>query len=504
MRVQLPVRLGFGIQIRRIRIFSTGTAVNAVLLCSSAVFLLTGCRPVTAPKPPIATAPPIQVPPSHIGIPITVPMNLPQTAINNAIPQHIDADDYTVSINGGADNCGAGASIGYHVHRGTIALGGAGDTLTAQVDVAYNAIGRGRPKLVLVCGPLFSASCGRGEPEPHLHVGLAVEVGGVNQNWTPNVTFKPASVAPDGACKLTIFNFHVENNVADFARNAINGAANNTQTSVANAIDLPGKANKAWAFMEAPIKLAPSVWLSVHPQQIGIQQFVVTPSQITSGIYLKAMPAISFSDAAPAPDNKPLPPPEAVPASNAYFISVPASADYATINKQLQDALKLNAGGIRYPPTGNNYVTVTDADVYAYGQKAVVRLGLKVHGIFGKKAVLYLVGTPSYDTVRNIISFPDMDFTVESKNILVKIALWLEQNNLRDALRAKASYDISSMVNDAKQQMVSRLNQNIGPVSLNGTVDAINILGVYHDDANNSDKFTADLQTSGTLKVTVQ
>lgn len=431
-------------------------------------------------------------------------MSLPQSAINTSVPQHIDADDYTVSINGGADKChDNGYSIGYHVHRAPIILGGSGNTLSANTSVGYNAIGRARPPLPFgLCGPLFSASCGRGEPEPHLNVGLSVTVGGVNPSWTPNITFNPASVSPDGACKLTFFNIHVENKIADFARDEINRSAESAQSSVATAINLPDKARKAWTQLETPMKVAPTIWLTIHPQQIGIQPFVVTPRAITSGLYLQAMPVISDSAVAPAPDDNPLPPPAAVPASNSYFISVPVQADYSSLNKQIQDALKLQAGGIRYPPTGNNYLIVTGADVYAYGQKAVLRIELKVHGIFGKSAVLYLAGTPAFDTGRNIISFPDLDFTVDSKNILLKIAVWLEQNTLRDDLRSRATYDITHYVNEAKQRMLSELNQDVGPASLQGTVDAVNILGVYTDPGHN--QFSANLQTSGTLNVLVK
>jgi hypothetical protein len=432
-------------------------------------------------------------------------MSLPQNAINTAVPQHIDADDYTVSINGGADKCHTnGVSVGYHVHRDPIILGGSGDTLTANTSVAYNMVGRARwPPLPLdQCGPLAYGSCGRGEPEPHLNVGLSVSVGGVNPNWTPNVTFNPASVSPDGACKVTLANVHIEDKIADIARDEINKSAGSAQSGVANAIDLPGKAEKAWTELETPMKVAPSVWLAIHPQQIGIQPFVVTPSTISSGLYLQAMPVVSYSDVAPAPDNNPLPAPAAEPASNSYFISVPVQADYATLNKQIQDALKLQTGGIRYPPTGSNYLTVTGADVYAYGQKAVLRLELKVHGIFGPSAILYLAGTPTFDSARNIISFPDLEFTVDSKNILLKIAAWLEQNTLRDDLRSRATYDITQYVNDAKQKMLAELNQDVGPVSLKGTVDAVNILGVYTDPGHN--QFSANLQTSGTLSVLIK
>lgn len=468
------------------------------------IFALSACQTIRAPVPSETNAPPLAVQASHIAVPVTVSTLLPQSAINAAVPQRLDADDYTVKINGGADKChDNGASVGYHVHRDPIIISGAGNTLSAKTAVAYNVIGRAKPPLPFgACGPLFSGSCGRGEPEPRLKVGLSVTLGGINPDWTPNITFTPASVSPDGACKVAFFDYHIEDKIADLARNAINSSSAAAQSGVANAIDLPNKVSKAWKQLQTPIKLAPSVWLAIHPQQIGAQPFVVTPNTTTSGLFLQAMPTVSFSDAAPPTDNNPLPPPSAALPSNQYYISLPMQADYATLSKQIQAALKLQTAGIRYPPTGSNYLTVTGADVYGYGQKAVVRLELRVRGIFGARAVLYLLGTPAFDTNRNVISFPDLDFSVDSKNILLNLVAWLEQDKLRDDLRARATYDITEYVNKAKQTMVSELNQDVGIASLKGTVDAINLLGVYI--SPDQRQFTAQLQTSGTLNVEIK
>jgi hypothetical protein len=458
----------------------------------------TGCRHIYAPQPPGTITPPLQVQPSHIAVTATVPISVPQIALNNAIPQREDADDYTVSINGGADNCGSGASVGYHIHRDPIILSGVGNTLSAQTNIAYNAIGRGKPKLIFgICGPLFSASCGRGEPEPHLKVDLSASIDGINPNWTPKITFHPASVQPDGACKLSIFNVHVENNIAGFAQNAINNSEGNAQTGLANSLDLPEKANRAWRALESPIKVTPSVWLSVHPQEIGILPFTATPSAITAGMQLSALPVLQYGDQPPASDVQPLPTPKPLPASNSYFISMPVQTDYSIVEKSIEDALKIHNGGIRYPPTGKNYVTVTGVDVYAYGAAAVVRLDLKIHGIFGPSATVYLSGTPTFNTLTNTISFPDLDFTADSKNILLRIAIWLEQGAFRDDLRSRASFDLTPYVVQARRQVLKALNQDIGQITLFGTVDAVNILGVYTSPEDQT--FKAYLQTSGTI-----
>jgi hypothetical protein len=470
------------------------------------VFALIGCRHVYAPQPNPPTLPPAVVPVSHVSVAVSVPLSLPHDALNSNVPQRMDADDNTVSINGGADNCGSGASIGYHVQRGDIGISGSGNTLLAQSDVAYNLEGRGRERGcvlgVCACTFLINGSCGRGsDPEPHLALSASATLSGVDASWNPQVTVNPINVQANGACSLTILNIHIEDKLAGFVTDFYNNQRGTMQQDVITALNLPDKAAKAWAALQQPIKVGDSAWLSIHPVNIG-----VLPTQIGSaigtGVALEANPVLILQTTQPAADTGSLPPPASVQASNAFFVALTAQAPYSVIEKQLKDALKVGQGGTRYPPTGGNYVTVNDASVYAYGAKAVIRLDLKVHGIFGRKATLYLTGTPAFDSARNVISFPDLDFTVESKNILLRLAAWIEQDTLRNDLRGRATFNIDSYVMAARQTLLTSLNQSVGALTLQGNVNDLTVLGVYTSTTDQT--FKAVLQTSGTLNAVLK
>jgi Domain of unknown function (DUF4403) len=130
--------------------------------------------------------------------------------------------------------------------------------------------------------------------------------------------------------------------------------------------------------------------LKVHPQEVGIFPFVATPATISAGLQVVARPEVILASSSPPADNMPLPQPTTTPSSNAFFISFHVEADYAFINSQLRKAFKLDSGEVRYSPTGNDYLTVTGASVYAYGQRAVLRIDAFVSGFFGSKVTIYL------------------------------------------------------------------------------------------------------------------
>lgn len=215
---------------------------------------------------------------------------------------------------------------------------------------------------------------------------------------------------------------------------------------------------------------------------------------------LTAQPELIFSSVKPVADKSPLPAPSTVPSSNAFSIQLPVEAGYKFASEQIDEDLRVTTSGMRYPPTGNPYLTVTGAALYGYGTKAVLRVDGRVSGIFGKRVTVYLSGTPSFDSGTNTLSFPNLQFSLESHNLLLKIAAWLDQVNLQQDLRNRLVFDLSKQVGQKKAQLQAALNGSLGPVALAGSVNELTLLGVYSK--SDSGQFTALFRTNGTLNIT--
>ena len=484
------------------RFFSSNVATTrtfSLVTTVAAVLLTTGC-PHNVSAPVVPVAPPPAVSQSQVNLNVSLPTSVAQNALNNAVPKEAGADPYNVNINGGADNCGKGVSFGYHASRGPITLAPSGNSISAASQIDYWAKGRARSPC-FIAEPLIYGSCGVGEPLSGFSLTLKASFNGIDGNWNPQVSTSLADIHSTRDCNVTLVNINVTGHIRDGLANVINNALPSASQSLSSALNLRSKAQQGWNYLSTPIKLPQGFWLSIHPRAIGVFPLVGDASSLNFGLRLTAQPELLFTSTAPPSDSTPLPTPSAVPASNSFSIEMPIEASYSDISDQVNKDLLLSTHGIRYPPAGSNYLTVTGASLYAYGNKAVVRLDGDISGVFGKKVTVYLVGTPSYNSGSNILSFPDMDFSVESHNFLLKIAAWLEQDKLRDDLRTRLVFDISKYVQEAKTKMQAAMNQNIGNATLAGAVNQLNLLDVYSSPTDG--QFKVVLLTDGSLNITL-
>ena len=75
-----------------------------------------------------------------------------------------------------------------------------------------------------------------------------------------------------------------------------------------------------------------------------------------------------------------------------------------------------------------------------------------------KKGKLYLIGTPTYDPNTHVISFPDLEFDIRSRDAILKSAKWLFDKKLTTLLREKALYDLTEQLELARKEIETQLN----------------------------------------------
>ena len=170
--------------------------------------------------------------------------------------------------------------------------------------------------------------------------------------------------------------------------------------------------------------------------------------------------------------------PDATPATagNGFHLAVPVIAQTSVLTSQLRRALKLDEGGIRYPATGKYFVKPDAAELTAYGRQVVVRIHFKGSA----KGTLYLTGTPTWDGATNTLSVPDLDYTLETRNLLLKIAKWTEGARFRDDLRNRLRHrSRARRLRRARTLAEQALNRRAGIVQLTGSVTALRVAGLY-------------------------
>ena len=104
------------------------------------------------------------------------------------------------------------------------------------------------------------------------------------------------------------------------------------------------------------------------------------------------------------------------------------------------------------------------------------KIGVKISFSGKKKGTLFLIGTPNYNIEDKVLSFPDLDFDIKSKNLLLKSAKWLLNKKVKEKMVAAAVFNLDKELKRVKKQINTALNKEyMSKITLSGTIDKIDI-----------------------------
>lgn len=493
-------RQGFSVRPRKVaKSESPAGLPGRLFLLALALMGFPGCY--TAPKPVIPSGPLPAIPESHIGLSVQVPISVAHEVFNGTVKSSRDFDPFFLQLEEGADNCGKGVSAGYHVERSPFTLTGTGSALSAATLLHYQIQARARKPCLLDLQPFIYGSCGMDSEWPRMTMTITGSFAGIDQHWNPKVGLSLENPTPESACNINLVNTDVADRVRGIIADQFHDELPDVQKALTTAMQLPERVRQGWSALFAPMEFGPSMWLTIRPQQVGYVNTEVSSDVISARLQISAQPEVILSEGSPPAAPISLPPPSSVQPSDGFSLALPIEGDYREMASQVKKSLKIEEGGKRYPPTDTQYLTVQDATVEADGNSILLCLEVSVNGFWGSRTTLYLVGTPSYDVRHNVVSFPDLDFTVESRNLLAEIADRLSQTTVRNELREQLKFDLGRVVEDARSRLHRVLNQKVGDVELKGTVGNLDLLAVYVSPKKS--RFKTMMKASGTLTATV-
>jgi hypothetical protein len=341
-----------------------------------------------------------------------------------------------------------------------------------------------------------SGSCGKSEPRRRATESLTTQINTL-PNWTVVAKTKDTGIVTQDECAMGPLGVV---NLSDKLAAGFSGLGRALDGKLNEGLSgLRPRAESVWTLLSNPIQVDADTWLRVGPEMVSISAVQVSGDTLQLSGGLIAHPKIEIGRQ-PAAAKNPLPDatPNATPGGT-FDVYMPAQADYSAVEAALKQKLKIGSGGgLHYPPTGGHYLTPTDVTLYAYGQKAVFRVAFT--GI--AKGYAYLVGTPSFDVDTNLLSFPDLDYSPDTRKLALESIQWVDQDAFIRDLRARLVVDLADPLNQAKSKFSDALNHRYGNVQLAASISNLNLVSVYADP--NKRQFVAYFNMSGAVKATVQ
>lgn len=241
---------------------------------------------------------------------------------------------------------------------------------------------------------------------------------------------------------------------------------------VGNTIDLKKYVRQAWDLARRPVELSKdyNTWLVVVPTGFVMTPLVVKNNIIRSTIGLRGYTQTITSTTPPVIVPEPQLPDlqivEKIP--SAFRVGLISKVSY-------QDAARLAKAefvGKTFSFSNGRYaVEVTDIDLFGQNEYLIIKAALKG----SMTGTIYLRGIPHYDPVSKNLSLKNLDYDLDTRNVILKTAGWLLQGKFSAMIERSFVFPMGEQINEAQssiQNMLS-LNKLARGITLKGTLEEI-------------------------------
>jgi hypothetical protein len=383
----------------------------------------------------------------------------------------------------------------YFVQRGDLAFDAKGNAIVAQTQLQYMMFARMKRGIVRP-----NDDCGKPGNEPLRRMNVvqttAIKV-------TPDFTLTSQSTAqvnPIDPCKVGPFGaFDVTSKIRDVIQGVLNRQAEGVDRGLQQ-VKLRPIVETAWTRANEPFPLSKNAWLVLSPERVVSNQLTFENSGngqiwLETGLAITARPSIKIGRE-PAVQAQPLPKLEVGPVGDLFYLFVPVDVDYAEIEKAIKESMQIGKEGLLYiDEDTKRKLRVTAVTMWGNGQTLWLKVAM--HGRLS--GFVYLYGRPNVDAVTGLLTVPDLEFDVDTKQLLVKAAVWLNHDRFRDFIRNLFRVQLKPQLERTKLQLADALNQTYENVQLSGQVDTLRVLGIESYPEPTKSYVRVYLDTSGRL-----
>lgn len=241
------------------------------------------------------------------------------------------------------------------------------------------------------------------------------------------LSFKPRSIA-EGITQP------VQKLLSDLIAQKINGL-----------FPLKTQVSNAWKMAHKPVLLDKNynAWLKLVPREVVLYPFYARNNRVRISVGISTFAELVIG---PEPATRPPPPlPDlklAATFDRSFRIALNADLSYKDL-RAVAAPLLLNR---RFDSDGKNIV-IKDFDLYGNGDRIVVKL--QTEGSL--KGVFYLNAKPAFDPQTNIFSVTDVDFDMQTEDLLLQSADWLLHGSIREKIRERLNMNLTRRLVQTRQ-----------------------------------------------------
>ena len=329
--------------------------------------------------------------------------------------------------------------IAHNVFLDDIDLSASGNLLRADATLSFDLAVKADAKVVKI----GTTSCGVGEPRPQVKLGEPMRM-----HWGTDgklaIDKQPWTLTWIRPCNLTFADISFQDVLkVSGLEQTFDRKIDEAVARIPKEVDVTGAFDRFWSNAMEPREIVKDVWLSVRPAGAIISEPFGQGRTLGFSVTLVANPLLTYGDKPKIAENV-RPPFEHAAAPADFSVELESEVSFPTIEKILNAQL---AGTDQV--FGGRNLRITNIDAHASGASVV--LGVGISKPF--RGRLYLSGKPVLDRASGTVRLEDLDYTVETRNILVKAREWILHSKVRESLGAKSVFPLSRDMREAMAKL---------------------------------------------------
>jgi hypothetical protein len=211
-------------------------------------------------------------------------------------------------------------------------------------------------------------------------------------------------------------------------------------------------------------------FLNLNPSMLRVSKFNVYKDTLYFSIGYGGRPEFS-SDSSRLVTHAALPPISSSDYVGGISTYLNAVYEYKFFNKLMNDSLRNKP----FEVEGRTFI-IKDVNISGTNEG---KIQVDVSFTGNRKGVLHLSGTPVLDTDKQVLSMPDISFSLDTKDMMVNIAKSLFRKKIMKQLQNQSVLDIAALIEKNKTAIEARLNQSVTPwMSTAGNFQQLKLVGL--------------------------
>lgn len=364
----------------------------------------------------------------------------------------------------------------YRFKRGPLSIFSQGDVVNFNFTGSYIIAGSQRictgtgSNRVPVTPWAPTCTCGINEGEPRVNIGYKALLG-LKDNYDVTVNLQRLEPQPLDKCTVCFWRYDITPLVMDQLKIQLDDAGKEISDSL-NQLNLRSYFQQLWDFLNTSTPLFDMGYLQVHPEKIRLSRLYAKNDTLTVSLGISARPQISLKPIATY--RTMVPNISDFEHRNGFNLFVDAVMNYDSLSQIL--TRQLFKRRIDLEKIGK-YIIIERCEIYGVNNEKLI---IKIEFAGPDNGTMYLTGKPYFNRERNQIEIRDLDYDIQTKDLLIRTAKWLFNRRIINTLNHYSAFDITaytdSLITKANTQFNRQWQKSI---STSGAVNTLQITGIY-------------------------